>query len=65
VKHLDARAERLDAARDRPRDTNSPRRGPARPDALRTGVPGGGAWSCRRAPSVREADDRLAGFCTG
>ena len=25
VKHLDARAERLDAARDRPRDTNSPR----------------------------------------
>jgi len=27
VKHLDARAERLDAARDRPRDTNSPRAG--------------------------------------
>ena len=25
VKHLDARAERLDAARDRPRDTNRPR----------------------------------------
>jgi hypothetical protein len=25
VKHLDARAERLDAARDRPRDANSPR----------------------------------------
>jgi len=25
VKHLDARAQRLDAARDRPRDTNSPR----------------------------------------
>ena len=65
VKHLDARAERLDAARDRPRDTSSPRaefrRGPM---PLRTGVPGG-AWPCRRAPSVREADERLAGFCTG
>jgi hypothetical protein len=38
VKHLDARAERLDTDRDRPRDTNSPaRRAAARPDALRTG----------------------------
>jgi hypothetical protein len=44
VKHLDARAGRLDTAGDRPRDTNRPaRRAPARPDALCTGVPGG-AW---------------------
>jgi hypothetical protein len=42
VKHLDARAERLDAARDRPRDANGGRAGFRRgPDALRTGYPAG------------------------
>ena len=65
VKHLDARAERLDTARDRPRVTDSPRaERRARPDALRTKVPGG-AQPCRRAPSLREADERLAGLCAG
>jgi hypothetical protein len=65
VKHLEARAGRLDTAGDRPRVTDSPRaeRG-ARRDALRTEVPGG-AQPCRRAPSFREADERLAGLCAG
>jgi hypothetical protein len=64
VKHLDARAERLDTAGDRPRVTDSPRaERRARPDALRTEVPG--TQPCRRAPSLRKADERLAGLCTG
>jgi len=65
VKHLDARAEGAGCRQGSAAGHQQrARRAPARPDALRTGVPGG-AWPCRRAPSVRDADERLAGFCTG
>jgi hypothetical protein len=63
VKHLDARAGRLDTAGDRPRSPTA-RAPSAAPGPMPCAeVPG--TQPCRRAPSSREAGERLAGLCTG
>ena len=71
MKHLDARAERLDAARDRPRDTNSPRaefrRGPMPCASGYPAAPGPAAVlrRCVRRMNVSPDSVRVSGVVLG